>query len=357
MANGATLVAYAVWAVIVGGSVSLQLCNSVLLNNRDTSEHKCHGLYVSALAVLIGGFVLLPRAVYSPKPFRKPSPWWHALGGLCSLPLFATIPAGKFFGTSVVLLAQLMGMLSTSLAFDIQSGEMKVTDIRRWLGFLAVVFGCTAEKLFNIGDDAATEWTLMHVVMLFLVFASGVCMALQAKLNALLVQDVGSVARSTVICALVFCVCSSPAQLYIRFGLGVAPAVHLQDLPFWLCGGLQSAFYIGSLSMIPKSLGYTGSYLALLLGKLGTSCLVDAVGLTGKTVPFTWAKALSMMVVLVGATAFSAKTTSQGEQASLKNGAGVPGTISCEGSFLQEPDTEHSGDAMQGEQGHYGACP
>lgn len=76
--------------------------------------------------------------------------------------------------------------------------------------------------------------------------------------------------------------------------------------PLWLVAGFQSAFYIGSMAILPKLLGFTTSYLVVLAAKLVCSTVIDQLGLAGKVVKVSAERIVSLLLVFVGAGLFNA---------------------------------------------------
>lgn len=301
-AGSARRALHMLWAVAVGASVTVQLCCSVLINRR-SAEPGYHAFYVANLSVLLGGVALVPHAAVSSETFRGPKRWWSVLGGLWTLPSFVGIPAGALLGIQLVLLSQLLAMLGTALLFDLRRGRVHWTDATRMSGFLVVLGGVATDNFAF--SSTGSSLTPLAALLLCGSFASGVGYAVQAKCNARLARDVGNTPRAVVISALVNIVAGLPLDLFLLFGKGVRPVADWRDWPLWVFAGAQSAFYIGSLAQLPRELGYTTSYLTLLLGKLISSSFVDALGLAGKVVPFEWKRGLAIALVLVGTALFS----------------------------------------------------
>eukprot|EP00401_Gymnodinium_catenatum_P079867 CAMPEP_0117501538 /NCGR_PEP_ID=MMETSP0784-20121206/23350_1 /TAXON_ID=39447 /ORGANISM="" /LENGTH=329 /DNA_ID=CAMNT_0005296795 /DNA_START=61 /DNA_END=1050 /DNA_ORIENTATION=+ len=282
----------------------MNLVVSVILNSR-SDDATPHAIYVNNFSVFLGGVMLVPRAVFSPAPCRKPTYWWSLLGGIYSIPGFVGIPAGNMMGVQVVLLVQLFAMLSTALAFDFRRGHVQLTDMKQLGGFCVVIAGVVVDNASSMSFSGPN--VLVSLILLLLVFSSGVGYGLQAKCNGRLARDVGSSSRATIISAIVCLVATAPVNAYLCWGDGVQPRFRWNDWYFWAFAGFQSAFYIGSLAKLPQYLGYTTSYLVLLVGKLGSSTVVDAMGVTGKTVPFGALRAMSLVLVFIGTALFSGK--------------------------------------------------
>jgi len=300
------------WALVVGMSVTVQMCCTVALNGKaPKGSQPYNAFYISNISVVLGGLMLVPQSVCcSKEPCKKPAKWWSVFGGLCSLPAFASIPAGQLCGIQRVLLAQLLGMLSTAFVFDLRRGSLKLKEIWRLGGFGLVALGVTIENLSSSSSPGERN-PVLATVLLAVVFLSGCGFALQAKCTSRLARDVGTTFRATAFNALVNCLASLPIDAVICWGLGKPAVLSWVDWPLWLFVGFQSAFYTGSLAQLPQLLGYTASYLILLVGKLASSTATDAYGVTGLTVPLDWLRCLCLALVLAGTALFSWSGKSQ----------------------------------------------
>jgi hypothetical protein len=83
------------------------------------------------------------------------------------------------------------------------------------------------------------------------------------------------------------------------------PAFTLQDWPRFVFAAFQSAFYIGSLSCVPRFTGYTTAFMAVHCGSLVTSSICDATGTLGRRIPFSVSRAIALMFVVSGVWLFS----------------------------------------------------
>lgn len=91
------------------------------------------------------------------------------------------------------------------------------------------------------------------------------------------------------------------------------PTFLLSDWPRFAFGALQSAFYIGCLSVVPSRIGYTASFMSVQLGSLLVSSIVDASGVLGNYVPFTIWRASGLTFVVAGLWLFSSQDKDQHE--------------------------------------------
>ncbi|CAE8635985.1 unnamed protein product [Polarella glacialis] len=307
LANITARAACTIWAALVGASVALNLVITNHLNRR-SDEPTLHSFYVSAMCTLLGGVSLIPQACLAQAPFRRPTKIWSLLGGLCVLTGFANISGSHLVGAQIDLLLQLLGMLSMALFLDARVGRITCSDKRRIRGFFIVVAGIGADS-FHVGNERNTvqQQPLFAAVILVGVFVSGLGYAMQAKCNSQLSANIGGPARACIICAAVTLIGGIPIQAYISFGIGVRFDFALEDWPLWTLAGLQSAFYTGSLAVLPAKLGYTATYLAIMFGKLASSSILDAGGMISYAQPFTVQRALSLVLVLVGSGLFSSQ--------------------------------------------------
>ncbi|CAE8695703.1 unnamed protein product [Polarella glacialis] len=296
-----------IWAALVGASVACNLVITTHLSSR-SDEPKLNSFYVNAMCAFLGAVSLIPQASLTQAPFRRPTQMWSLLGGLCSLTSFANTLGSQLVGAQIDLLLQLLGLLSMALFLDARVGRITCSDHRRIFGFLIVVAGIGANS-FHVADgfDTVQQQPLFTAVVLAGVFVSGLGFTMQAKCNGQLSVDIGGPARACIICAAVTLIGGSPIQAYIYFDLGVPFEFTLEDWPLWTLTGLQSAFYAGSLAVLPAKLGYTATYLAIMFGKLASSSILDAGGMIASAQPFTVQRALSLVLVFVGSGLFSSQ--------------------------------------------------
>jgi len=300
--------AFCAWAACVGVSVTLQLLNSVTLN-RYSADPTYHSVYISQITVLLGGLVAAPSATLEPKPWSLPRQWWTLLGGLCTVPQFALIAAGPYFGTEITLLGLLLGQLGTAFLVDVFNGKLALENWPRLLGFAIVLGGIVANSLSLGGGPRQPlqgQLGLQPALMLLGCVATGSGYALQAMCNGGLAEDLGHPARATVVCTVTNVLSNLPLLAAVYWGLHVMPVVSLSDWPRFLFAGVQNAFFIGSLSVLPRHLGYTLTYMCIQTSNLAASAVSDAYGLSGHLVPASFQRLASIACVVLGAGLFSA---------------------------------------------------
>jgi len=312
MADGHSVSKYAVSALLAcaaGISVTVSMCLGQKLDAR-YSNTQLGSIYVSTTTLILAAILLTPPSLVASQRARctkHPLPW---LGGLCTIVAPVTIPANLALGTQLVLLVLLLGQLTTGLILDICKGIIRLFDYRRMCGFLIVLAGVTLDGVGSgLGADSDGSGSVAYkLIVLLATFLLGVGYTFQAKCNGMLGQELGSSTRAVVVCNLVNSAVMVPVCVILWATGNVAPAYDFkEDWLIWIGMGIQNAFYVGTLSVIPGILGYVTTNLALLAGKMASSSLVDALGLAGKVVPFTLIRAISLLLVFSGAILFSAK--------------------------------------------------
>eukprot|EP00927_Polykrikos_kofoidii_P076389 TRINITY_DN7341_c0_g1_i5.p1 TRINITY_DN7341_c0_g1~~TRINITY_DN7341_c0_g1_i5.p1 ORF type:complete len:384 (-),score=53.93 TRINITY_DN7341_c0_g1_i5:197-1267(-) len=302
--------------MVVGASVTLQLCSNVKINSRSPqSESNYHAAYVTSVFYLIGIVILTPGSILASAPWKKPTRWWSVTGGVWTISGFCTVSASTVLGTQVVLLLQLSAMFACALLFDFIDGKVSCANTGRLAGFVVVLAGAATDafspaKTDSGSDDTSDGFSLEAIVVILGVAASGIGYAIQARCNGVLADDVGSMMRASAICALVSFVVCLPFETYFYLEKNVVIHFSLDDWPLWLFGGFQNSFYVASLAVLPQKLGFTTSYLALLLGKLVASSITDELGLGGKVIHFSIFRLASVSLVLCGTALFSGAFTS-----------------------------------------------
>ena len=87
---------------------------------------------------------------------------------------------------------------------------------------------------------------------------------------------------------------------------GVAPQVRFaEDWFIWLLCGAQDALFYLCVTLLARHLRYTPLFLCVLLGNLVCSSVIDDVGLVVQEVPFSWARGVALLMVLLGGAFYS----------------------------------------------------
>ena len=138
---------------------------------------------------------------------------------------------------------------------------------------------------------------MSKLILLLIIFVSGVLVALQPSVNARLAQKIGLVESSTVsfLVGTIFLL-----LLALVFGQGSFRA--LPQATWWeLTGGLMGAFFVSAVILVVPRLG-TGSVMAVAIaGQLLTALLLDQFQLFGfREIPITFSRISGAVLMLLG---------------------------------------------------------
>jgi transporter family-2 protein len=138
---------------------------------------------------------------------------------------------------------------------------------------------------------------MSKLILLLIIFISGVLVALQPSVNARLAQKIGLVESSTVsfLVGTIFLL-----LLAMLFGQGSFRA--LPQATWWeLTGGLMGAFFVSAVILVVPRLG-TGSVMAVAIaGQLLTALLLDQFQLFGfRAIPITFTRISGAVLMLLG---------------------------------------------------------
>lgn len=310
------------WAFLAGVSIPLGTANHAILNTR--SDHpKYQSFYTTLLSTVLGGIAVVPLACTSPSLVKAPCKLWSLLGGLCSIPAFGVLIAAPDLGIQISLLILVGAQLLMTLVLDHLDGRMLLSSPIQLLGlgcvFCGILTDSQAGPHFSHHQprllSAVEESFPTHVLVRDIVLSAlcGIGYTLQAKCNNTLAKDVGSGAGATSVSSAVNLFASLPIAWFLCISMNRWPTFLLSDWPRFAFGAVQSAFYIGCLSVVPSRIGYTASFMSVQLGSLLVSSIVDASGVLGNYVPFTMWRASGLTFVVVGLWLFSSQSKSPSE--------------------------------------------
>lgn len=297
----------AVWAVLAGVSVTLQLGGTIALKGKSASDQYeiniLRSLYVSQGGLLVGAFWLALLAMLVPgDPPQCPRKLWSTLGGIVTLPSFVVTPAAQVLGLQLVLMLVLLGMVGAALIFDCQAPRLHLSWVSR-LGLVLLFFGVVLEILDAVPFVKGPPSSVALYICACLIV--GVLFAVQSKMNVHLAQDLGSPFRSAAwsnTCAFAVGVW---LLVGVRFGFHVQYEFKSGQWWIWLLIGLQSAFYTLTLALLPKILGYSSTFVLVLAGKLSSSAMADTLGAFQPAVPLSLLRCVSVFVMLIGAIVYN----------------------------------------------------
>ena len=140
----------------------------------------------------------------------------------------------------------------------------------------------------------AAFWFAMLIAMI-----SGISMALQGSLNAVLGKYVGQIEATL----FVHIIGAAVVMMIVLAGLGQGDIANYATAPWYAyLGGLISVLIIyGVIASIPK-VGVALATTAIIVGQVSTALLIDHFGLFGlKKVPFSWEKLVGLVLLAAGA--------------------------------------------------------
>mmetsp|Transcript_2421 Transcript_2421/g.8122 ORF Transcript_2421/g.8122 Transcript_2421/m.8122 type:complete len:422 (-) Transcript_2421:55-1320(-) len=277
------------WAGAVGTSVTLRLLCSVRLSAGATATAApiAASCWVTTLCLLISGLCVAPFASLRAAP-RRVGPW---LAGGCTLPAFLLVAAASSLGLGLVQMVLRLATLTSALTLDVVGGSAGKDIWRRFTGTAFVFSGVAVGILASSSDLGGGSSGVGSAVAVFATFVAGAAYVLQARLLAagkallpttdkaevLPVEEVA--ATEALVCQFTNAAVQLPI-LVVFAGSGVTfLAPRATDLHIWLLTGLQGAFYLRSLQVLPRRLGYATTFTVSLWGQLLTAALVDAVRL------------------------------------------------------------------------------
>ena len=326
-------------AFVVGASSPITRPGMVKLNAR--SDSPWHAVYVSVIVMGLGLAWLAVAALVSERrtlctrapppgspsaqPRRAPR-WWTFLGGFATAPAVASIPASLALGVQGAMLAMMAGQTLCALALDV-CFERSVR-LGPWLivGIVVVMAGIAVDEYgvaIAISTDepgvffSKPEWIVLKAriepdgfdlrdaLYIAVCALAGAGCAVQSLCIHHLASDLRSDLRATLVLRCIAELVLLPIAALV-WASGVAPRVRFaEDWFIWLLCGAQDALFYLCVTLLARHLRYTPLFLCVLLGNLVCSSVIDDVGLVVQEVPFSWARGVALLMVLLGGAFYS----------------------------------------------------
>ena len=300
-------------AILLGASSPITRPGMVSLNARGDSPW--HAVHVSVIVMGLGlAWLVLAAAVSEHlkpnSPFAPPrwwTPrWWIFLGGLATAPAVALIPASQALGVQGAMLAMMAGQTLCALALDVWFERSVRLGPWLLLGITVVMAGIAVDEFGvakAISEDPGVPsegFDVRDVLYIVVCALAGAGCAVQSLCIHHLASDIRSDLRATLVLRLIAELVLLPIAAMIWVG-GVEAQVHFaQDWYIWLLCGAQDALFYLCVTLLARYLRYTPLFLCVLLGNLVCSSVIDDVGLVVQEVPFTWARGLALLMVVLG---------------------------------------------------------
>lgn len=251
-----------IWAFLAGASVALQVGGGVVLNDT-TSPQLPHSAYVFVGCLAVGAlWLMLLQQLQGGATPKRPKYIWSCCGGMLIAPAFVCTPAAALLGTQLTLTLLLLGMMSSAFLFDCLASRISIS--RYFLAGIILSLGAVAIQSFaSVGQVSGNEITC--VLYALGAVGAGISYSLQAKMNKRLALDLGSSARSAAFCNITAMIWGLPT-CFVLVKADVPLEFRASDWWIWLLCGFQSAFYTCSLAELPKSLGYSPTFILITAG-------------------------------------------------------------------------------------------
>jgi uncharacterized membrane protein YdcZ (DUF606 family) len=318
-------------AIVLGASSPITRPGMVKLNAR--SDSPWHAVHVSVIVMGLGLTWLVVAAVVSerrtlcarsspPGSPRWGAPrWWTFLGGFATAPAVASIPASLALGVQGAMLAMMAGQTLCALVLDVWF-ERSVR-LGPWLvvGIAVVMAGIAVDEygvaIALSSDDPGVffskpEWIVLKarvdpdgfdlrdVLYIAACALAGAGCAVQSLCIHHLASDLRSDLRATLVLRCIAELVLLPIAALV-WASGVPPQVRFaEDWYIWLLCGAQDALFYLCVTLLARHLRYTPLFLCVLLGNLVCSSVIDDVGLVVQEVPFSWARGVALVMVVLG---------------------------------------------------------
>lgn len=293
------------WAVFVGASVSFRLYCSVRLSKATGADSLWASGFVLAVSHVVSCAFLAPFGARLTMP-RRLGPW---LAGCCMLPTFPFVAAAAELGLGLTQMILRLATLATALVMDCHLNQLTGGMKARFWGTLVVIIGVAITICTGAGLGGVTSSAFVTMTAILGIFVTGVCYVLQAKLIEQPEQDQPDTYTDALVCQLTTASIIAPILIACSFAGGVSFHIHADDVPLWLCVGLQGAFYLRSLQSLPAWLGYSTTFSASLWGQLTAGVALEIA--TNGAGDFSLGQLLGLCLVLLGATVSAATGPSE----------------------------------------------
>lgn len=138
------------------------------------------------------------------------------------------------------------------------------------------------------------------LIALLIALIAGITMALQGSLNSGLNKEIGLWEATFVVHTIAFVIL---LLLLFVFRIGKGDFSEMTKVPWYLyLGGFLGVVITATVVMSIPKLGVAVATTAIIVGQVGTACLIDHLGLFGlEQVCFSWQKAVGIALLAVGA--------------------------------------------------------
>ncbi|MFD1736474.1 DMT family transporter [Bacillus salitolerans] len=134
----------------------------------------------------------------------------------------------------------------------------------------------------------------MNWIFMIVALFAGMAVSIQASVNGSLGKKIG-VIEGAFVSFLIGTIFLFLLQLFV----GKGNLLQMFSVPKWqLTGGLLGAFYIFIMVLVVPKLGVATSIMAVIVGQLLMSSILDHYGLLGKQIPFDLKRGLGIVLLV-----------------------------------------------------------
>lgn len=333
---------YALWAVLLGVSVTLRLwCSVHLVASVPGMDPFVASAHVAARSLMLSALCIAPLASLSSLP-RSWGPW---VAGLCTLPSSTLIASAGILGFGLSQMTLKLATLSTALTLDAVNGTQREGMWQRLVG-TAIVLSGVGVSLFASGGTSALTFSPTVLLALAGTLLSGGGYVMQARLSAsdelgsadtkILAMPSASDKQERETTAAVVCQgVSAAVQVCILAFLALrgdttllAFPLRTSDVWMWVFEGIQGAFFLRSLQILTQKLGFATTFTMSLCGQLLSAAIVDIQ--SGQALSL--ARCIGLGLVTIGAVVGNASGSSNKRH---RGGGAVPTHPSYQRAYAQ----------------------
>lgn len=130
----------------------------------------------------------------------------------------------------------------------------------------------------------------MNWVMLSISFVGGIAVAVQAMVNGALGKKIGAIEASFFSFLI-----GTMALFMLMVFFGKGNILNVFTVPKWmLIGGMLGSIYVLFVVLSVPAIGVASTLIAVIMGQVLTSTVLDHFGLAGRSIPIDWQRMLGI---------------------------------------------------------------
>ncbi|CEL97719.1 unnamed protein product [Vitrella brassicaformis CCMP3155] len=275
---------------MAGVLVSLQLSTSSRISKVVGSP-----VYVSTSSYTFSLLILGGMAVSQRSPWHLASvrPAYLIGGFLVSLS-FLSIPAAPHLGVELVMIVMTAGEMLGALVID--RVALGITSLGTVMA--AVIASVGASVSFEVSVD---EDILVVAAYVALMFGVGTLFPLLSFLNTELSRQTHSGVKAAFLSSCVTTITMFGLSTFVWLAFHQHFTPRLNQWWLWLIDGGCCAFYVFTITLVPKRIGFAPCFILIVLGKMVGGLICDTYGILVKPQAITPRRILGVILVTAGA--------------------------------------------------------